>query len=357
MRLEADKRGGWRAAGGSVLRRCRGAVKQTGDLVRVAMLALLRPAAIYLPRRWALALADLAGWAFHVTLIGARVRRSMRAAFPGRDAGALALEWLRGPFRDYVVATQIKSGRERPSQWQIEHRNFPDLLRDPIASAIIATGHFSRQSMSGLYLQSIVPQKLTTVIAPIDRTSRNARALRLRLLMGGMVDAIKRIRGDIEVAEIGSLSVIAQLVRNLRAPGHVVIIAADGAWQRDKASGYERAFAGHAKRNVALGTARLARISQRPIVTCVTYVEADGRIVMDWGAPIAPADKADAAADVRVTDLMLDVFERAVGARPGQYVLPIGEERRWSEAAQCWMDARPVVAQASAAPSRIAEPA
>jgi hypothetical protein len=46
----------------------------------------------------------------------------------------------------------------------------------------------------------------------------------------------------------------------------------------------------------------------------------------------------DEQADIRITNEILDRIERAVGRWPGQYVLPIGGQRRWNAAACRWED-------------------
>ncbi|MGD9968788.1 MAG: hypothetical protein AB7T59_19880 [Hyphomonadaceae bacterium] len=339
----------------------RDAVHQAGDGLRVLALVLLRLAATHLPRAWAMGLADAAGYLFYIVPLGARARRSMRRAFPSGDANVLALEWLRRPFRDYVAAVQIVSGRDVPAGWDVEQRNAPAALYDPNQSLIIATGHFSRQSMSGLYLPRVIAKALITVMAFVDRKPANAHNMRVLQLMNAFKAGIRRVReGDVEIAEVGaSPGLVLHLLKHLKRPGGALIIASDGPWSKDKAGGFDRAFAGHAERHVALGTAWLSRMSQRPIVPCVSFLDTDERrIIIDWGELIPPAAKDDVNADVRVTNAVLDALERAIGQHPGQYVLPIGEERRWSETAQCWVaptDAHDLARVTRAAPNANAE--
>jgi len=312
---------------------------QVGDVLRVLAFGILRPAAKYLPRAWAMGLADAAGYVFHVSPLGGRVRREMRTAFPSADANALALEWLRRPFRDYVAATQIVEGRDEPASWSIEQRNIPAALMDSDQSLIVATAHFSREAMSALYVPSIIPKKLITVIASVDRHPSDPRGLRLCQQMTELMNGIRVVRhGDVEIAEVGGASVVVHLLKHLKRPRGALLISSDAPWAKDKSDGYERPFAGNAARNVALGTAWLARMSQRPIVPCVSILDGHGRVIVEWGEPIPPAERADASADARVMDAILDMFERAIGRHPGQYVLPIGDERRWSETAQCWLN-------------------
>jgi hypothetical protein len=99
----------------------------------------------------------------------------------------------------------------------------------------------------------------------------------------------------------------------------------------------------------ALGTARLSRLSQRPIVVCVPFLDEAGRTVLEWSLPIPAPARDDDGADARITNDILDILERAIGLRPGQYVLAIGEQRRWSETAKCWVDLaeRPILQSGS----------
>lgn len=309
---------------------------QAGDTFRVIAFLLLYPAATYLPRSWAMGLADAAGAFFAMSPIGARVRRSMRTTFPSAgDTGKIAREWLGRPFRDYVIVRRLVARREIAVRWSIESRDAPAILREPNQSVIVATGHFSRQAMTGVYMPKFIPKKLAAVIAPLDRHAHNARGLRLRLQLGEMMNAIRRVRDDdVDVVEVGGAGVVTRLLKHLKQPGGVVVIATDAATTNRRAGGFERPFAGHASQSFALGTARLSRLSQCPIVTCVPFLDDDDNVVLEWGEAIpAPADPD---ADARVTSAILDRFERAIGRRPGQYVLPIGEERQWRGPVEGW---------------------
>jgi hypothetical protein len=60
--------------------------------------------------------------------------------------------------------------------------------------------------------------------------------------------------------------------------------------------------------------------------------------VLEWSTPIPAPERNDDGADARITNEVLDTLERAIGLRPGQYVLAIGEQRRWNETTKCWVD-------------------
>lgn len=327
----------------------RNAAAQVSEAYRVGALLMLRAAASYLPRSWTMALADAVGFGLMLTPVGAKTRRAMRAMFQGGNADAIAREYVTRPFRDYVNARRVVERREIPADWVVESRGDPAILKDPNASLIIAGGHFSREAMSVLVAPKVIPQRLQMVIAATD-SDRSLRDRRLRMQLGAVRDGISVVRdGDVEIIEPGKPSAVASMLRHLRVPGSVVVIASDASWPKDAPGGYQRPYAGYASNNFALGTARLARLSQCPVVVCVPFLDKDGHVIMEWGEVIPAPARDDESADVRITNSILDTIERAVGRRPGQYVLPIGSGRRWSAVAECWVDAasEPVAAAAT----------
>ena len=329
----------------------RNAAAQVSEAYRVGALLLLRPAASFLPRGWAMFLADAVGRGLMATPVGARTRQSMHAMFQwsGGDSRAIAREHLTRPFRDFVNSRRVSEQRDLPATWRFESRGEPEIIMDPKASVIIAGGHFSREAMSVLYLPHIVPKRLQTVIAATDRVL-TLRDFRLRMQLGAMREGVRVVRqGDVEIVAPGKPSAVAGMLRHLRSPGSAVIIASDASWPKDAPGGFDRPYAGYASNRFALGTARLARLSQCPVVACVPFLDNDGRVIIEWGELIPAPARDDEAADVRITNAILDTFERAVGRRPGQYVLPFGSDRRWSAVAECWVDPASEPAAAPAA--------
>jgi lauroyl/myristoyl acyltransferase len=218
-------------------------------------------------------------------------------------------------------------------------RGAPALLNDPRQSFIMATGHFSREAMSCIYMPWILNRRLATVIAPMTQ-AKTPRGLRVRLQMREMTAGIRAMReGDVDIAEVAGKSFLVRLLHHLREPGGVVVIASDASWGADKGDGVTRPFAGYASQSFAVGTARLARLSQTPIVTCVPFIASDRHLIMEWSPVIPAPDRDDADADVRITNEILDWIERRIGERPDQYVLSFGTDRRWSAVARCWVDA------------------
>lgn len=329
---------------------------QPMEALRALLFAVLGIAARRLPRSWALGLAEVVKWLLAVSPLGMRARQIVRATFPTQkdEASAIAAKWIGRPFRDHVIAARIASKREDINGWTIEMRGAPAFLDDPNQSFIIATGHFSRGAMTALYLPRVIQRNLATVVAPMTQ-SRDMRGLRVRLQMREIRRGIEVAReGNVDIADVAGKSFLVRLLNYLRDPGGAVIIATDAPWGPHHVGGYTRPFAGFESQTFALGTARLARLSQRPIVACVPFLNGDQRVTMDW-SPVIPAPaRDDSDADIRITNEILDWIERRVGERPDQYVLAFGQGRYWSPVTQCWVgdkDEPPETQKANAAPS------
>jgi len=320
-------------------------LKNIAETLRLIAFALLRPAASFLPRSWALALADLVGAIVAASTAGRSARLGMELSFgQSADPARLARGWLTRPFTDYVIFRRILTGREGTGRWRIEHRGLEkcQVLFEPGQSVIVATGHFARHPIIALYFPEIIPKKLAAVVAALDHRSKDPTSLRLRLQFGQMMDVLKYVRhGDIELVEVGIPGAASRLLQSLQEPGNVVVMAVDPPWPTERPGSFERAFAGHLSQGYATGAARLSRLAQCPVVTCIPYLEDDGRIIFEWSEPIPPARPEDRGSDVRVTNRILDSIERAVGLRPTQYVLKIGHHRRWDPTSESW---RPVEA-------------
>lgn len=331
-------RGGLKSFLSGATRLPRRLAAQAGDILRVSEFLLLRPVASYFPASWAYGFADAAGALIAFSPLGARARRSMRAAFPARDPAKLAREWLSRPFRDYVFAVRVSEGRDDPNTWNVESRNLPAILSEPGRSVIVATGHMSRQAMTAAFMQRFNPKNMIAVVAELEHERHDARDLRIKLQLGEMMRGITRLRsGAVEFVKVGGAQNVAKrLLVFLKRSESVVVVATDAPWPRSAGGGHERPFAGFATQNFALGTARLSRMSQCPIVMCVPFLDSENRIVVEWSDPIPPPAPDAADADIRTTNLMLDTFEAAIARHPGQYVLAIGHDRAWDEQMQRW---------------------
>lgn len=344
--------GGVRSIWPRSARLCREALAQAVEAFRAALFLVAGAAARFLPRSWAYGVSSCIRWLLAATPMGVRARGVMRETFPSQraEAARLAGEWLERPFRDHVNAVRIASGREKARDWTVDMRGAPALLDDLDQSFIVATGHFSREAMTALYMPWLLQRRLATVVAPLT-TSKTPLGLRVRTQMRQMRKGIERVReGDVDIADVAGKAFLVRLLHHLRDPGGAVIIATDAAWHGDPTGAHTRPFAAFATQSFALGTARLARMSQRPIVTCVPFLDGERRVVMEWSPVIQPPARNDAAADARITDEILDWIERRIGERPGQYVLSFGHDRQWSPVARCWIGAEQLVERRAPAP-------
>lgn len=306
----------------------------------LTMLVVLKPAADYLPARRARAVAELIGLLRDVSPLGSRsIRPLMKRTFHFSDERAMrtARQWLATRYCDFVALRRIVRGREDPTNWRVVEMNAEGVrsLRESGASYIVATGHFSRDPQIALFMPAATPGRILAVYGAKPPQGFSPHAVRGRTELGQMLECIRQVHeGNVEFFFIGH-GTISDLVQHLRQHGSVAVVHVDPVWQR-KRRRYDRPFAGHRLYPVSTGTATLARLAQCPIATCIPFVADDGTVVLEWGTIIPPPAPTDENADIRITNELLDRFERAVGLRPAQYVLPIGGERQWNAATSRW---------------------
>ena len=308
----------------------------------MAMLLVLKPAAIYLPRKWALALAERIGLLADILPLGNRFTRTlMKQAFHLSDECAIrnARKWLARPFCDYVILERILRGREDLTKWRIAQSN-AETVQQLHASGtpfIVATAHFPRQAVVAFYMPWITPGRILAVTQPLPPKSLHPYALRIRTQKGHILDCFRHVRqGELEFFFVGQ-GTFYDLVNHLHQRGTVVHAAVDVWWSRKRHS-YKRPFAGHKLFSFSTGMATLSRLAQCPIVTYVPFIDDDGTLVLEWGSVIPPPSPADVKADIRITDEILRRMELAIGLRPTQYVLSIGQGRLWNAHTCRWDD-------------------
>jgi lauroyl/myristoyl acyltransferase len=312
------------------------------DLLRCfLMVFVLKPAAAVLPRDSALAIARWCGSAMLcVPTSGRNALATMQKAFEMEvaDAKRSAREYLALPFYTFVVFHRILHGREHANDWMVEERNDQDVvrLRQSGRSFIVATGHFRRESTTTLHTPRVCPGNLRSLAAPLAAPSLHPHNIRERVQFGQILKAIQQSRLDQNFVYAGCA--VRKLLKHLAQPGSQLIVAADAFWKTTGSSTHTRPFAGMRARRFSVGSATLSRLAQCPIVTCASYVETDGTVILEWGRVIAPPQRDDEGADIRITNEILDLLEIAVGRQPTQYVLYIGEERCWNSGNQSWED-------------------
>jgi lauroyl/myristoyl acyltransferase len=313
------------------------------DLLRCfLMVFILKPAASVLPRRSALAIARWCGSVMlYVPTSGRSVLATMRKAFGMEDADARrsAQESLAQPFHTFVVFHRILHRREHPNDWTVKERNNQGVvqLRQSGRSFIVATGHFSRESFATLCTPRICPGQVVTVSVALPAPSLRPHDIRLRVHFGQILRTLRYSFPDQKSVSIGG-GAVRKLLKDLAQPSCQLIMSVDAFWTTTGSSTHMRPFAGMRARPFSIGTAALARLAQCSLVACGSYVEKDGTVVLEWGPVIKPPRREDEAADIRTTNELLDFLENAIGRCPTQYVLYIGEERRWNPALQTWED-------------------
>ncbi|MBF6601170.1 MAG: hypothetical protein IVW36_11735 [Dehalococcoidia bacterium] len=303
---------------------------------------LLMPAADLLPRRSALALADLSGFVGALLpTSAARTAWAEVAAATGRH-GLTALPSvavrLAMPRRDLVGLRRLRKRREHPRGWTVRHLNDARLWATVEAQRpfVICNGHFPHAPAQAL--EVLVPGLAGySMHAPVPARRLSPAALRERLqnrLLYGISRQLIGLPSEVLLPYAGDTGALGRMVDRAREPGGVVRIYFDAVWERPNA--YRRPFAGMSERGFAPGTARVARLAQCPIVLALPLFERDGSVRVEWGPWIEAPAPDDEAADIRITDELIDALERAVGRFPLQYQHPIGSERRWDAATQCW---------------------
>lgn len=325
------------------------------EIVRlVSMRYVLRPAAVVLPKSWLLGLANALSWVLCVaTRAGRNSYWEIRAAFGlGRIASLkLARRRLAQPLSSYAVFRRVIEGRERPSDWKVEHRNreYVQQLLDSGESFMLASGHFTRHAYLGVPSLPVEPGRWVQVGLPGHDGIRSMQELRRRLadstLARIVLDQRNKVQYDAllealpvawpEKIEFGfvhrEFSAAQQIYKRLLKPGTVVSIHVDAPWQQKGPGTYVRPFAGEAHRAFSTGAAQLAKLTKRPIIFCSYWIESDGTVVIEWSPPITGVDDEKATMDT-----LIDSLEVAVGRRPEHYTLDIGAARRWNAKLQTW---------------------
>lgn len=317
---------------------------------------LIVPAADLLPRGAALRVADLVGATeARIPSRGARLARAeVHAALgvTGADERRAAARRLAGMRRDLAVNRRLSRGREHPRDWRLVQEGAApvEAMLAERRPFLVATGHFYYSA--DLVLPDVIMPRLaghSLGSAPPDFRLEPG-VLRQRFENGISYGLPTKLLGlpHYELPYAGSRETIPTILEALARPGGVVRIYIDAMWEKPRA--HRRPFAGLAERGFALGTARIARLAQCPVVLGVAVWDDDSSVRVVWRPPIDPPPIDDEQADVRVIDQLLDDLEALVGRFPLQYLHPLGADRRWDAAALRWDPPRGAASLAEAAP-------
>jgi lauroyl/myristoyl acyltransferase len=306
----------------------------------VIMLLILKPAADFLPLRWAYVLGCKLSVVADIAIMhdGQPARTNMKEAFGLSDEEAVqaAREWLTNQFHDYIVLRRIERGREDPTKWRIVQRNAPALtqLQESGKAFILATAQFTRRAHVPFFMTMISPARIVAAVQPLPK-GWSPGAIRVRAQVVQARRGFQKARASkIELIVIGQPQTV-DLGEYLLHPGNILYVTADAYWP-GKRWIYRRPFAGFQSFPFTIGPATLARLTQCPILPCLPFVDCDGTIVLEWGEVIPPPSPFDVQADFRITDKLIDRVEQAVGSRPTQYINTAGRSRRWDGCASRW---------------------
>jgi len=323
------------------MERFRQMLDQIDDALYLAGIwTVIIPASYVLPVHWVRALGRWLGTAMMLAPRARHLRRDLAHAFQlsQRDAiRAMRRDRLR-MFTDFVSVRWLRQGKTDIEQWEVTEYNAAavETMRRSGQSYLIATGHFSREATATIHARKISPHHLSLILATLPARSFRPSLLRLRTQLSEILGALRRMRpDDMDQVYVGAASShLVAAIHRARKPGSTIIITADTPWYHE--GSYARPFAGHAMLPLSTATAKLARLAQIPIVTCVPVLLGPRRIAIHWSNPILPPPRRDDQADQRIMDEVIDFLEKAIGDRPEQYSLPIGGKRRWNRANRSW---------------------
>lgn len=293
----------------------------TQDVSRTLGLLFLKRCATHLPAEQADKIAVFLSW-----LIPFNTAKPANVAKVFGVDSVKALEIVKGHRRrhytDYALGRRMILGKSRLEDYPHREQNAEIVreLRESGASYIIAMGHFTRLATFPLFLPSTTPHALTALTAAEPPRSWRPGILWRRMQVEHYFQLLRQIRPDLHLSHPGSVGALKGMIRKLRSSGNAVIISVDAHWPHTE-NGHVRPFAGHPSRCFSHGAAWIARMAQCPIVLCLPYLDETGNPVLDWRLKLAPPAKDDEAADMRITNQLIDEVEAAVFRHPEQYVL------------------------------------
>jgi lauroyl/myristoyl acyltransferase len=317
---------------------------ERADLVRGLMLvSIFRPVAYLLPQFLIWGLALVLATAFVILMSsGRRLVREFMVIFGVAWAAALrlAIRSHAKRFNEFALQQKMIARLYKPGKLPV-HFEVTDEARaiiDGPGGFVLAQTHFERGSAAAaVFVEKTFNARTFYTVAfklprwiPLPHLWRNS--LQLRQVMRAC-QAI-RPRGLEFVYTGGAFNA---LVERLRTEHVIVSINIDAHWGRNRSTSLERPFCGALKRTFSTGAAKLARLSNAPLLLAMPVLGPDHREVrMRLFGPFRSDAATAEQQDVEITSAMLDLVEREVGMRPCDYVLEIGAERRWETESQRW---------------------
>lgn len=305
---------------------------------------LVLPAAHWLPRMWAMRVADAIGWVeARLPIEGTRVARAeMRAAgVPDSRVAAAVSEHLAWPRRNLVIAKRLRLGKERVRDWRIveEGGDRVHALHDAGERLLVVSAHFV--DTAGFVVNThIFPElagsAVTQVNPPFAWSPFVLRTRMVNSLIYGLARFLAEPGRERRIPFVGQGGVVDRVVHQMNHGVPIAKILIDAFWEKPNA--HRRPFAGMPERGFALGAARIARAAQCHVTVYTAVFEENAQTVrVIWRDPIPPPAAAnDADADIPFMDALIDELERSVGDFPAQYLHPMGHTRRWDSATRSW---------------------
>lgn len=282
---------------------------------------------------------------FDMVFYGRRQINGFMTTFGITSYEALLLTWKYHalPFTDFAINRRISTDKENVNEWPVKEVNSGGIerLRQERKSYIVATGHFTRQAYMAIGRKDITPGRIVQITLPTNPgTGKIMYDKRIELQFGMSFRAALKIRPDLSLATVGTgRGMVRDVCRSLREPGTAVLINIDAPWDDHHPNYYERAFAGFDKKTFALGVVGLAKMSGCPILPLISRVDGCGGVIMEWGEPVYVDRNLSEEQQIKVLDGLLDQLEQAIGLRPFQYLMPIGNSRKWDKEKKEWIDA------------------
>lgn len=289
--------------------------------------------------------AALASILAPLTFRGRDFASDYHSAFGGTslEARRIAREKLSWAMWEYAVHVRVSKDRYwyRKCECLQENRAAVDKLLASGDSFIIAMGHFARDEANCWVLDSSMLQvRITHVFGPIPTLQwRKPHLIYNRVILHAMARVLRTLHdGGIELAIVGEDSASAtKLIRRLKSTNGAIAMYVDAPWNPSKhRSAITRPFAAKEHAPFALGAARLARASGRPILYCMPERIDDTHCRLVWSDPIWVPEEGGHEADVCATNFLLDAIEKSIGTNPARYMMSIGEGRRWNAVNSSW---------------------
>ena len=326
------------------------------ELVRIGEMKLaIWPAARFLPRFMSAGIVN--ALTFVLLLLpstGLRTYWQTRYLFgySRRHSLRLTFERLRLHLFSYLMTLRIIFDREHPRMWRVTHINRENLDKVIASdrSFIIATAHFNRFVLHSTNSQANLPAHGVHIAVPLRehrgvirslfaradgmRLAERLHNMRLAMFFAAFHDSAPHDTSDPpSICYVGKgRGAAVEILQFLKQPGNAIFNNVDAPWKRRGPGAYERPFAGYGNKLFSTGTARLAEKTGCPILPLVYWYNTETHShVLEWGTPVFEVDDPE-----RVMDALIDRVEIAIGKRPGQYSLDIGNLRHWNPDTERW---------------------